>query len=78
MDPDEGEGEEQAPPEPELSNEEKLAALKEALVAGEMGPKKFDDEFQKIWLVMKAMPEEEGRPGLRRAQTSRLAIADVN
>ena len=63
VDIDEGEeGEEEAPPE--LTPEEKIVALKEALANGEMGPATFDAHFQQVWLKIK---EDEQR---RNAQQS--------
>ena len=49
---DEGEGEEEEPVV-QLTPEEKIEALKQALANGEMGPATFDLEFQQVWLKMK-------------------------
>lgn len=51
--PDEEEGEEEEP-EPEPTPEEKIAALKEALQEGELGPAQFDSQFQAVWMQLKA------------------------
>lgn len=55
------EEEEELPPEPELTPEEKLSNLKDALANGEMGPATFDVEHQKIWMALKA---DEGMTSL--------------
>ena len=56
----EDEGEEEEPP-PELTPEEKIAALKEALANGEMGPAVFDQHYQAVWLKIKATEQENTR-----------------
>jgi len=67
----------------ELTPEEKIAMLKEQLEKGEMGPAKFDEQFQPIWMQMVdernasaggGMPTS--RPSLRRGATR--STLDVN
>ena len=52
-DEDEVEGEEEAEPKPELTPEEKIAELKAALAEGRMGAKRFEEEYQAVWLPLK-------------------------
>ena len=47
------------------AHEEKIAALKEALMNGEMGPAVFDKHYQEVWLKMKAEEQEQYRKGQR-------------
>ena len=46
---DEGEEEEEI----ELTNEEKIAQLKDQLANGEMGPAVFDAQYQVVWMKIK-------------------------
>jgi DNA-binding protein H-NS len=46
----------------ELTDEEKVEALKEQLQQGEIGPAIFDQEFQRLWMSAKA-DEEAKRLG---------------
>ena len=57
--------EEEGEEEIELTPEEKIAALKEALMNGEMGPAVFDKHYQEVWLKMKAEEQEQYRKGQR-------------
>ena len=41
--------------EVELTNEEKVEKLKEALENGLMGPAQFDTEYQQVWMKIKDM-----------------------
>ena len=67
--------EEEEPP-PELTPEEKIMLLKEALANGEMGPAVFDQNFQSVWMKIKAEEEtstsdESRRHGSRRNMVAR-------
>ena len=63
-------------PPPELTPEEKIMLLKEALANGEMGPAVFDQNFQSVWMKIKAEEEtstsdESRRHGSRRNMVAR-------
>lgn len=71
----EDEDEERPPtPPPELSNEEKIASYKESLQTGKMGAREFHEEFQRVWLTMKA--EQNGEVGNRRSRGSIVRAPD--
>lgn len=55
-----GEGEEgEEEPIIELTPEEKIAALKEALANGEMGPATFEQHYQPVWMKIKEDEQEQ-------------------
>ena len=71
---DEDEEERPPTPPPELPNEEKIASYKLALQTGKMGAREFHEEFQRVWLQMKA--EQHGDVGNRRSRGSIVRAND--
>ena len=69
--------EDEPPAPPELSDAEKIEALKDRLKHGELGPANFDQEFQVVWTRIKEEENPEAAEANRlRRMNSRAA--DLN